>query len=192
MTCVRSTRSWASRRLADLARSSSVLTQDEAVEIIETGHKRLDSLLAQLPEAALTQQGIGGDEWTAQELIGHIAFWENAASEALDAWAMGGVAPIDRALRRGIDGVNRESLRLIRGATLEQVRERAELAHKTLIISILEMGPDLWASPPTARHIQPFADVLGRILLGPRGPYTHAEAHLPDLEAFVAKLSASD
>jgi hypothetical protein len=168
-----------------------VLTQDEAVQIIEDGQKRVADLIAQLPDAALTEKGIGSDNWTVQDLIGHLAYWENAASEALDAWAMGGVAPIDRALRRGINVVNADALRAIRGATLEHVRQRADQAHSALLVSILEMGPDLWGSLPTARHLDPIADVLGRILAGPGGPYRHAEAHIPDLEAFVARMTGA-
>jgi hypothetical protein len=167
-----------------------VLTQDEAVDILEAGFNKIGALLEGLPPERLTEPGIGGDRWTAQDLIGHVAFWERAALEALDAWSDGGAAPIDRALARGITIVNRDALRRIRERSLEEVRTDAERVHFNLLLSIQEMGPDLWESLPTARHLNSLGESLGRILTGPEGPFTHAAAHMPDLEAFVKGASS--
>jgi hypothetical protein len=168
-----------------------VITQDEAVRILEDGYSRIGALLDRLSAEDLTRPGIGSDNWTPQDLIGHVAFWEKAAFEALDAWAMGAASPIDRALHRGVDTVNAEALKRIRSQSLEAVREDAARTHTGLLISIQEMGEALWESPPTARHVHSIGDSLGRILVGPGGPFTHAEAHIPDLQAFVDQVSPS-
>lgn len=164
-------------------------TQEEAIRILEDGYGRISALLDRLPADRLTEQGIGGDNWTAQDLIGHIAFWENAALEALDAWADGRAAPIDRLLVRGIDTVNRDGLRTIRQRILDEVKAQAARSHAHLILALQEMGPNLWDSPPTARHIHSIGESLGRILVGPDGPFTHANAHLPELEEFVQRVA---
>jgi hypothetical protein len=164
-----------------------MLTQDEAVQILEESYQTVHGLVDRLPAEMLTAKGIGGAMWTPQDLIGHIAFWETAALEALDAWSEGGAAPIDRALNRGLNGVNAQALRTIRSLTLDEVRKHAEKNHYNLLLAIQEMGPDLWDSLPTARHSHSIGESLGRILVGPDGPYTHARAHIPDLEEFVAR-----
>ena len=68
-----------------------MISQDEAVQVLEEGYGKVHALIDRLPAGSLTQPGIGGDKWTAQDLIGHIAFWENAALEALDAAVANGL-----------------------------------------------------------------------------------------------------
>ena len=161
-------------------------TQEEAIQILADGHKRVRDLIATLPAEAVNEGGMGSGSWSPKDLIGHLGFWERAALEAVDAWSSGGAAPIDRLLYRGIDSVNRDALRAIRAADLEDLIKEADWAHDALVDYIDSISADLWGSPPTARHVHSIGESLGRILLGPQGLFTHYQDHIKDLETFVA------
>ena len=64
--------------------------QVEAIAKLRQGQAELDSLLARLSEAELTRTAtIGGGEWSAKDLLGHIAFWEELASGFAGDWRAG-------------------------------------------------------------------------------------------------------
>lgn len=162
-------------------------TRDEAIDILETGYKRVRQLVGELPPDKLLEPGIGAENWTARDLVGYYFFWEKQALEAIDAWAGGGAAPIDRLLYRGMRNVNNEAIKGARTVDFAEIAKQADWAHNALIGYIEGIGDDLWDNPPTARHINSLGESLGRILLGPGGLYTHYDAHLSELEEFVEK-----
>src|SRR5688572_17056719 len=150
-----------------------VPTRNEALSILETDYKRVRDLIAQLPADSLLEPEIGDEHWSARDLVGYYFFWERAALEAIDAWAGGGAAPIDRMLYRGIRNVNNEAIKAARAVDYDEIVKQADWAHNALLGYIEGIGDDLWENPPTARHIHSLGESLGRILLGPSGLYTH-------------------
>ena len=53
------------------------LSRDEAVAELEDGQRRIDQLLQGLSEEDLIRPAtIGGGDWSAKDLIGHVATWE--------------------------------------------------------------------------------------------------------------------
>jgi hypothetical protein len=165
-----------------------VPSRDETIAILDKGYKRAHELIGRLPEAARLEPGIGAENWSARDLVGYYFFWEKQALEAIDAWAGGGAAPIDRLLYRGMKNVNTEAIKGARTVDYDEIAKQADWAHNALLGYIEGISDDLWESPPTARHMHSLGESLGRILLGPGGLYTHYDAHLPDLEAYVASV----
>ena len=69
--------------------------------------------------------------------------------------------------------------------TPAQRRKGYEQTHAALVAAVRAVPADRWVKPPFTRG-RPLVLRLGSILGGPGGPYRHADAHLPDLRAFVA------
>jgi hypothetical protein len=160
-------------------------TKREAIAVLERGDRTVRHLVDELPHAARSATGIGSGSWSPLDLVGHLASWERHALEALDAWARGERAPLDHALElRGLNGVNADNLAAaatLRPATLLR---RSQETHTALVAAIRAIPADAWTRPPLARG-RPLALRIGSILGGPKGPYRHADAHLPSLRAFV-------
>ena len=161
-------------------------TKREALTILERGHREVGRLIAQLPPRTLATTGIGGGAWSPADLLGHLAAWEGFAVAALHAWDRRERAPIDIALdARGLNGVNTDALAEASARTPAQRRKGYDQMHAALVAGVRAVPTDRWVRPPFTRG-RPLGLRLGSILGGPGGPYRHADAHLPDLRAFVA------
>jgi hypothetical protein len=174
----------------------AVPSRDEAVRTLEEGHARVGELLSGLSEAELTKPAtIGGGDWSAKDLIGHLAFWEELALEAIEQWRAGRTLRVETGIfaqgSEGIDRANAEAVARKAEWSLEEVRSRAEDTHRTLLAEIESMNDEEWTANafyPTERR-EHLADLLGSVLGAPKGPFGHASAHTPDLEAYVGSLA---
>ena len=164
---------------------TAVPSKTDAIAALQRGDRALTRLLDGLPPRVLTRTGIGGGEWSPVDLVGHLESWERHALGALAAWARRELAPIDVALRtRGLDAVNAEELEANAGRPPTAVLRRARRTHAELVAAIHSVPDDAWDRPPLTSG-RPLALRVGGILGGPGGPFRHADAHLPDLRAFV-------
>src|SRR5439155_15581439 len=65
-------------------------TRQEALETLREGHERLASLLDQLSGDDLRRpRTIGGGDWSAIDLVDHLALWEQLALQSLSEWREG-------------------------------------------------------------------------------------------------------
>src|SRR5262249_57451316 len=77
-------------------------TREEAIATLEEGQAALDTLLARLsPEQLVRPATIGGGDWSAKDLLGHIAFWEELASQALNDWCAGRTPAVEQIFAGG-------------------------------------------------------------------------------------------
>ena len=96
-------------------------------------------------------------------------------------------APIDHALAtRGLNGVNADTFAAVDGLTPRRILDLAASTHRGLVNAIQAVSSEAWRRPPL-RSGRPLALRVGSILGGPKGPYRHADAHLPDLRRFVER-----
>jgi len=166
-------------------------TRAQAIQILEHGYAAVRDLMAKLPAPGKTLPGIGGGEWSAKDLIGHLASWEGYALQALEAWGNDEGAPIDKAVYgRGTNVVNAEAVAAKAPLGLSQVVHDADATHAELIAAIRAMSDERWERPATSRGRKPLGYRLGGILGGPAGGFRHAEAHLKGLEAFVQEQTS--
>lgn len=172
----------------------AMLTREEAIATLDAGQAALDALFAKLSDEEMTRPAtIGGGEWSAKDLLGHVAFWEELAIETVADWRAGrrpAVEQISDNGAEGIDAANADNQGRTAAQSLAEVRVRAATAHATIIQTIRAMSEEAWranAFYPNARRAT-LAERLGSTLGAPDRPFGHAFAHLPDLEAYVNSL----
>jgi DinB family protein len=162
------------------------VTRAEAIRRLESGHARIEELLAMVPARAKTIPGVGGGTWTPKDLVGHLASWEERAIEALDAWSRGEPAPIDRLLRsKALSSLNAGWVEEKSAWTWARTRRQAADVHARILDAIREMADSEWRAPATRRGRKPLGDRLGSILGGTDGPFLHADAHVKSLRMLV-------
>src|SRR5918992_5234518 len=112
-------------------------SRDQAIATLEAGQAALAVLFAVLSDREMTRPAtIGGGEWSAKDLLGHIAFWEELAVETLEDWRAGrrpSVEQISDAGPEGIDAANARDRARTADQPLEAVRTRAAAAHARVV-----------------------------------------------------------
>ena len=163
-------------------------TRVGAIRILEAGHTQVRALIDELTLPQIRTRGLGGGTWSPKDLVGHLASWEEYALEALDAWEAGHGPAIDTNLwSSGTNAVNRDAVARKARLSAPEVIRRADATHAELMARLRAMSNARWRRPGTSRGRTPVGVRLGGILAGRRGePFTHANAHLKDLRAFVA------
>jgi len=168
----------------------TALSRREALSTLREGQERLAALLAQLSDEELAQpSALGGGEWSPQDLIGHMAVWEEVALVTVEAWLRGDKPPIDERFgSRETDEINARNQDRKHAWSLERIRADSEGTHRRLVSAIEWMTEGEWASPPPFEpdgQQETLGAELGGLLGAPGRPFGHAFAHLPDLEAYV-------
>jgi hypothetical protein len=168
--------------------------REDALAVLEQGQNDMRSLLARLSEPQLTDPAtIGGGDWSAKDLIGHIAFWEEIALVTLEAWLRGERPPIAETFTPGnTDQLNAWNQERKRAWLLERVRSDSEATHRRLISEIERMSDRDWAlhRPFDGDEPEDLGTELGGVLGAPGKPFGHAFAHLPDLSAYVEQVAS--
>jgi len=165
----------------------------DAVAILEVGQARLDALLNSLSDDELFRPAtIGGGDWSAKDLIGHIATWEEMALEAVEAWRDGTTPWFDQEPYVGpgsTDRINAVTIARKEPLSLQQIRARAEQTHRRLVTSIHALTDEEWSSKVVWREEEiTLAGRLGSLTAATDGPFRHVFDHIGDLEAYVASL----
>ena len=175
-------------------------SRQEAISILEEGNARLHELLDGVSEEHLSREAsIGGGEWSAKDLIAHLATWEELALRSLAEWRRGEVpwvesddGPFRRSGTERVDAFNARAVAENRGLSLEEVRRNSEETHQRLVAEITALSDEEWSakafySTEGGRRNR-LVTLLGAILGAPKGPFAHAFAHIPDAEAFVSSV----
>ena len=165
----------------------------DAVAILEAGRARLDALLTSLSDEQLSRPAtIGGGDWSAKDLIGHVATWEEMALEALKGWREGTTPWFDQEPYVGpgsTDRINAATIERKSSLSLRQIRMSAEQTHRQLVSSIQALTDEEWSSKMVWREEEiTLAGRLGSLTAAVDGPFRHAFDHIPDLEVYVASL----
>lgn len=160
------------------------------MSLLESDRQAVLELIEPLSRRAMTTPGLGSGEWSLVDLVGHLESWEEHALRALEAWARGEQAPIDRDLRTvGLNGVNLAEVERKAGRSPARALLGAARTHSRLIRAIAIISDADWRARATPRGKRPLGLRLGSILGGAAGPFRHDAAHLHDLRAFVHELS---
>ena len=160
----------------------------QALATLQDGDARLRNLTTGLSEEQLTAPStIGGGDWSAKDLIGHVAFWEELALLALTVWNQGAEPDMVGA----VDEVN--AANHVRKAkwSLERVLTESREVHERLIRDIEALPKGVWKAPAPksfARR-ESLGARLGGLTGATDGMFRHAFAHLDDLRAYVESLA---
>lgn len=156
------------------------LTREQAAATLNDGYAAVETRLAGRSDEELLRPGPDGG-WSAKDLLGHLAFWEELALLA--------IAEIreDRPLTvgpifadGGVDAANARNQEESAGMPLTDVRERFTSTHALLTEAIKSMPLEEWRHKTTGAdgRIRPLYELLGSILGAPKRPFGHAFAHL--------------
>jgi hypothetical protein len=168
------------------------MTRERAVATLEEGDATIRALLERLPDEVLTRPStIGGGEWSAKDLIGHLATWEQIALRTIDEWRSG-VDPWITAGPETTDEINERTVTEKAQRSLDSVRSEAASVHRELILALQRQSDSEWAAPiEDEGRIRTLGSLLGGVLGAPRRPFGHAFAHAPDLEAFARSIAGA-
>jgi Mycothiol maleylpyruvate isomerase N-terminal domain len=177
-------------------------SREEALATLTDGQARVDQLVARLSGAQMSLPAtIGGGDWSAKDLIGHLATWEALALRTIQEWQRREIPWVERddgvfsAPATGkVDAYNARAVAEKAGQNVGEVRADAERVHSELIAAIGSIGDEEWSKTafyptPNGRR-RKLATLVGSVLGAPQRPFGHAFAHLPDLEAYVVRVSS--
>jgi len=175
-------------------------SRHEALSTLSEGQKRLGELLARLSDDDLVKPAtIGGGDWSAKDLIGHVAAWEEQALISLAEWRRGETPAVEKpggpmSGSGGVDAFNSRAVQEERGVSLQEVVEHARATHQELIEAIEGLSDEEWLAnaPYTVPdgHERLLVTLLGFLTAAPQRLFGHAFAHLPDLEAYVRSVGS--
>jgi hypothetical protein len=116
-------------------------------------------------------------DWSAKDLLAHLAYWERAAAEQVRALDAGTWLPKKRT-RRQVLRINREVRKANRATPRHLLREEFSLAHSE-IVAALRVAPD------EIEETSPLARIVRSQCVRHRGH------HLAQLRAWVERLKGS-
>jgi hypothetical protein len=150
---------------------TSTLAQVDS-RIFEELLSRFDSL----GDEQMLTVGVTPD-WSAKDLLAHLAYWERAAAEQVRALDAGTWSPKKRTQEQVLR-INREVAKANRATPRHLLREEFSLAHSE-IVSALRVGPD------EMEETSPLARIVSSQCVRHRGH------HLAQLRAWVERLRGS-
>lgn len=168
-------------------------TRQDALATLEQGHRAVHDLVGRLTVEQLERKGtMGGGEWSAKDLVGHLSLWEELSLQALAEWRQGMRPSVEAVFTSDdqVDRVNDEAVQRKGSLSAAEVLRQADDAHRRLVDVIDVISAEEWSAKApyeTARR-STLGALLGSIIGAPQRPFGHAFAHLPDLEAYVSAL----
>ena len=173
-------------------------TRAEAIATLEEGHAKLRALLDGVGEEELDRAAtIGGGDWSAKDLVGHLRSWEGFAVRTIEEWQRGEAPWI---LQAAFSGAGGEKVDALNASTYERTRamrpagvlSEYERTHGELIALLEQMPDERWVEeafwPASEDRRDRLGSLLGSVLGAPGRPFGHAFAHIPNLEDYVASL----
>ncbi len=162
---------------------------DEAIETIARAHRDVHSLLAGISVEELEEPAtIGGGEWSAKDLVGHLTTWEEIALTSVDEWRQGDRAAIeDTFALAGGDALNADEVARKSVVSAPELLSQFDEVHQRLVVTLRSITAEEWAQPAAyAGHDAgtTLGSLLGGILGSEAGAFQHFFAHQRDLRAF--------
>jgi hypothetical protein len=166
------------------------VSREDAIRIVTQGHRSVEELLDRLDDDAFVRRGtIGGGEWSAKDLAGHLADWEEYALRTLDEWRSR-VRPWFEDV--DTDPVNDEAIQRHLDDPATDVRRRFTELYERFRSALTDLPEDEWGAPTFYETDRPrsLGELLGAVVGGTDGLFRHADAHLNDLRDYVSTLPA--
>ena len=156
--------------------SEEEFTKENLLARLFAGREAFEAALARVPEEQM-QTIILHDDWSVQDLLGHIAFWQELAASDLGALRAGQTPN----LVTDMDALNARILNDFRHLSLDEVREREQVAYQHVLDMIESATDDELFKPDhfAWTNGNPFlAWIVGNT-------WEHYAEHLPELQAWL-------
>jgi hypothetical protein len=164
------------------------VSREDAIRVVSDGHRSVQELLGDLDDDAFVRRGtIGGAEWSAKDLAGHLADWEEYAVRTLDEWRSR-VRPWFEDV--DTDQANDEAILRHLDEPAADVRRRFTELHDRFRSALINMSDDEWSEPTfyETDRTRSLGELLGAVVGGDDGLFRHADAHLGELRDYVSTL----
>jgi hypothetical protein len=171
-----------------------MVTRDEALETLDRGHREIDRELARLASDELLATGIGGGDWSAKDLVAHLALWHEIALRTIEESRSGSTPWIVQVFASPGPGPNDEELVRRAPWPVDRATQAYREARSATISALIGLRAEEWSAPVSGWTEDP-ADLGGLlgVVLGTSGlPFGHAFAHLDELRAFVNERRSAD
>ena len=145
------------------------MLEGEELRIFEELISRFDSL----SEAQMSAVGVTL-EWSAKDLLAHLAYWERAAAEQVREFEAGKWR-VKKRTRAQIERINREVVSANRATPRHLLREELILARSEIAAAMKRAPEELEESSPLARIV--YSQCV-----------RHRGHHLEQLHAWIARL----
>ncbi len=150
---------------------TSMLEREE-LRIFEELISRFDSLT----EAQVSIVGVT-PEWSAKDLLAHLAYWERAAAEQVREFEAG-TSSAKKRTRAQVERINREVVSANRATPRHLLREELMLARSEIVAAMKRAPEELEEGSPLARIV--YSQCVA-----------HRGHHLEQLHAWIACLGKS-
>lgn len=156
--------------------SDDEFTKESLLARLHAGRETFEAMLARVPEEQM-QAIILHDDWSVQDMLGHIAFWQELATSYFAALRAGQPPnPVT-----DLDALNERIQTDFRHLSLEEVREREQVAYQHILDMIENATEDELFKPdhfPWTNN-NPFMAWIADNTWG------HYEEHLPELQTWL-------
>ncbi len=120
--------------------------REDALRILEEDRGEVLQLLAKLSDDERTREDtIGGGDWSAKDLLGHIAFWEELALQTIADWRAGRRPAVEQFAEAGqeaVDRANADNQARTVAQSLAETRARAAASHAAVVQAIGSLSDD--------------------------------------------------
>jgi hypothetical protein len=182
-------------------------TPAEAAAILAKGSEALDAAFSKLSADAAEARGtIGGGTWSARDLAGHLATWEELALRTIEE-VRAGRPPSIRTIvtdEASLDLFNAAEVERKASTGWDEALTNFRATNARLVATVRAIPDDEWRRvAPSALPVsgplrgasgsgraRTLGEEVGSSTGMPEYPFRHAWAHLGDLQAFVQAVEA--
>jgi len=171
-------------------------TPAEAAAILAKGSEALDALFSKLSADAAEARGtIGGGAWSACDLAGHLATWEEVALRTIEEIRAGRPPSIRDTVtdEASLDRFNAAEVERRASIGWEETLTNFRATNTRLVATVRAIPDDDWervAPLGGGDRARTLGEHVGSSTGAPRYPFRHVWAHLGDLQAFVQAATA--
>jgi len=174
-------------------------TPAEAAAILARGSEALDAAFSKLSADAAEARGtIGGGTWSARDLAGHLATWEELALRTIEEVRAGRPPSIRTTVtdEASLDRFNATEVERKASTGWEETLTNFRATNARLVATVRAIPDDEWgrvapsAGASGGGRARTLGEEVGSSTGMPRNPFRHAWAHLGDLQAFVQAVEA--
>jgi hypothetical protein len=143
------------------------MNREQLTERVDGRWRSFVQAALSLPADVLSEPGAVGD-WSAKDLIAHLAVWEDESLSALQTIAAGRRPP-RYARFGGIDAFNDMEWQKFRDLPLAEIQRWSQESHRRLLDYLAEVPEELFATETRFRH---------RLRLDTYGHYSEHTGHI--------------
>lgn len=179
----------------------ATIDRKTALRELDIEHNAVRALIETLTPEEMTrpdtiEYGLYWDqELSFKDLLAHLITYEAYSIEAVEAWQNGKAHPVVAEMQSSAGGrrIHYAGIEDRRPCTLDETLAEWERTQAKLMAVIRGLSDEQWHenAPYTTRTPSNLGGILEIILVAPpRPPYRHLPVHIPDTEAYIAKLRA--